>query len=68
MELYALGIATANGRTQGPPLHYRNSATIWQRSFYDHVIRNERSLNAIWEYISDNPVNWEHDIDKIITL
>ena len=33
------------------------SGQIWQRSFYDHVIRNERSLNAVREYISNNPEN-----------
>jgi REP element-mobilizing transposase RayT len=26
----------------------------WQRSFYDHIIRNEESLNKIREYITDN--------------
>ncbi|MFH1441333.1 MAG: transposase [Candidatus Omnitrophota bacterium] len=41
---------------------------IWQRSFYDHIIRNERSLNAIREYISNNPVNWERDIDNLINI
>ncbi len=44
------------------------SAKIWQRSFYDHVIRNEYSLNAIREYIADNPVNWETDLDNLINL
>ncbi len=44
------------------------SGQIWQRSFYDHVIRNERSLNAIREYISLNPENWEQDIDNLINL
>jgi REP element-mobilizing transposase RayT len=44
------------------------SATIWQRLFYDHIIRNERSLIAIREYIADNPVNWEQDIDDLINL
>ncbi len=38
------------------------SGQIWQRSFYDHVIRNERSLNAVREYISNNPENWEENI------
>lgn len=38
----------------------------WQRSFYDHVIRNEKSLNQIREYIIDNPANWDHDEDNII--
>ena len=33
----------------------------WQRSFYDHVIRNKESLEKIREYILSNPENWEHD-------
>ena len=41
---------------------------IWQRSFYDHVIRNEHSLNAIREYILDNPVNWEQDMENLLNL
>jgi len=36
---------------------------LWQRSFYDHIIRNKRSLHAIREYIVKNPVNWKQDID-----
>ncbi|MFC1493789.1 transposase [Thermodesulfobacteriota bacterium] len=39
---------------------------VWQRSFYDHIIRNKRSLNAIREYIQDNPLNWERDIDNLL--
>jgi len=38
----------------------------WQRSFYDHVIRNKESLEKIREYIISNPDNWErakHFID-----
>ncbi|MFH1395040.1 MAG: transposase [Candidatus Omnitrophota bacterium] len=34
---------------------------LWQRSFYDHIIRNEVSLNKIREYIISNPVNWAED-------
>ena len=44
------------------------SGKIWQRSFYDHIIRNERSLNAIREYIFNNPENLEQDIDNLINL
>ncbi|MEJ2635630.1 MAG: transposase [Calditrichia bacterium] len=44
------------------------SGKIWQRSFYDHVIRNERSLNAIRDYIADNPNNWEQDIEHLLDL
>ena len=32
----------------------------------DHFIRNRRSLNAIKEYIQNNPINWEYDIENLI--
>lgn len=35
--------------------------TVWQRNYYEHIIRNERSLNKIREYILQNPYNWEKD-------
>ncbi|MCK4730578.1 MAG: transposase [Candidatus Aenigmarchaeota archaeon] len=44
------------------------SGKIWQRSFYDHIIRNERSLDAVREYISNNPENWEQDIENLLNL
>ena len=33
----------------------------WQKSFYDHVIRDEISLHKIREYILANPAMWESD-------
>ena len=33
----------------------------WQRSFYDHVIREEEDLNHIREYIRNNPLKWAFD-------
>jgi len=33
----------------------------WQKSFYDHIIRNEKSLNKIRNYIYNNPLKWELD-------
>jgi putative transposase len=35
--------------------------SLWQRSFYDHVIRDEASLNRIREYIASNPLRWDLD-------
>ena len=32
--------------------------SIFQRSYYDHVIRNQRDYNEIWEYIENNPRKW----------
>ncbi|WP_180270772.1 transposase [Sporanaerobium hydrogeniformans] len=34
---------------------------IWQRSFHDHIIRNEQAYQKIWEYIDTNPLKWELD-------
>lgn len=34
---------------------------LWQRGFYDHVIRDEASLNRIREYIATNPLRWHLD-------
>ena len=33
----------------------------WQSRFYDHIIRNEKSLKHIQSYIINNPANWEKD-------
>ena len=34
---------------------------IWQKSYYDHVIRGEQDYKEIWEYIENNPKQWEED-------
>jgi len=36
-------------------------AKIWQRNYYEHVIRNEDELNRIREYIANNPAQWAFD-------
>jgi REP element-mobilizing transposase RayT len=36
-------------------------APVWQRNYYEHVIRNEDDLVRIREYIANNPVQWEID-------
>jgi len=36
-------------------------ALIWQRNYYEHIIRDERSLNRIREYIANNPAQWDTD-------
>jgi REP element-mobilizing transposase RayT len=34
---------------------------VWQRGFYDHVIRNDESLNRIRDYIATNLLRWHLD-------
>ena len=31
---------------------------IFQRSYYDHIIRNQEDYNEVWEYIENNPAKW----------
>ncbi|MGM9607334.1 MAG: REP-associated tyrosine transposase [Oscillospiraceae bacterium] len=40
-----------------PPFH----GQVWQRSFYDHIIRNDDDYRTIWEYIENNPAKWKED-------
>lgn len=66
-------IEIEDGRTQFAPTisqiikQYKGSITkqlnysIWQKSFYEHVIRNEKEYYLIKQYIQDNPLNWEKD-------
>lgn len=35
--------------------------TIWQRNYYEHIIRNESDLQRIRQYIIQNPMKWESD-------
>ena len=35
--------------------------TIWQRSYHDHIIRNEMDYKEIWEYIDTNVIKWKLD-------
>lgn len=34
---------------------------LWQRNYYEHIIRNEKEYSQIQQYIQDNPLNWEND-------
>ncbi len=38
-----------------------NETGIWQRNYYDRIIRNDKELNAIRDYIESNPRNWAED-------
>ncbi len=38
---------------------------VFQRNYYEHIVRNERELNAIREYIENNPANWAADMDNL---
>lgn len=50
---YIDGVQNANW----PPFPNR----LWQRNYYEHVIRNEEDYQFIYEYVLCNPQSWELD-------
>ena len=42
--------------------HQTASHPVWQRNYYDHIIRNDTDLNRIREYMQTNPAKWESDL------
>jgi REP element-mobilizing transposase RayT len=48
-SISAIQVSSVLGRTGQP---------LWQRNYYEHIIRNETSLARIREYIASNPQNW----------
>jgi len=44
-----------------------SSVPVWQRNYYERVIRNDEELNRIRQYIADNPLNWAIDSENPFT-
>ena len=34
---------------------------VWQRAYYDHVVRDEKDYGEVWAYIEYNPLRWSED-------
>lgn len=41
-----------------------SGVSVWQRNYYEHIIRDERDYANIFDYIQTNPLNWETDEEK----
>jgi hypothetical protein len=40
-------------------------ADIWQRNYWEHIIRSNRELDSIRDYIEDNPLRWLADPENL---
>jgi hypothetical protein len=38
---------------------------VWQRNYYEHIIRNETELEEIRQYILQNPLRWDDDPENV---
>lgn len=41
---------------------------VWQRNYYEHIIRNEDEMNRIREYIINNPAKWSEDENNPVNI
>jgi REP element-mobilizing transposase RayT len=48
-------------RDVGNRLIRSDNVGMWQKSYHDHIIRDEKSYQKIYEYIETNPVQWDLD-------
>lgn len=40
---------------------WKNNEPVWQRNFYEHVVRDQSDFDRIYTYIENNPVTWQND-------
>ena len=50
---YIMGVKSNNWK--------RFNKRLWQRNYYEHIIRNEKELYEIRKYILEKPIKWESD-------
>ena len=71
------GISSAAGSLSAIVRSYKSGVTrrsrqlgigqdIWQARFYDKLLRSDAIINAVREYIRNNPANWAEDSDNIV--
>lgn len=53
-------ISTVINQTKGV-ISKKAGFSVWQKGFYDHVIRNDNDYQEIWNYIEGNPSKWAED-------
>jgi REP element-mobilizing transposase RayT len=64
-----LGKIVRRFKAKASRIIHRNGYTDfkWQRNYHDRVIRNEKELNAVREYVLYNPLRWEYDRENSLS-
>lgn len=60
--LKAISAINANG------ILCRSGRPVWQRNYYDHIIRSEDDMNKIREYVETNPSGWHEDEENPLKI
>ena len=61
---HIIGAFKTTGATRVNKLRRQIGMAVWQKSFYDRVVRNDGELERIQDYIRNNPIKWEEDRDN----
>lgn len=56
-----VGYFKMNAAKRANEIRLASGVPLWQRNYYEHIIRNEADLRRIREYIANNPLKWELD-------
>ena len=71
-ELGSLGALVASFKTRAAiainALRNTPGAPVWQRNYYEHIIRGDADLLRVREYIRDNPAKWAEDSENPANL
>jgi len=59
-----IGAFKTTAATRINKLHHQLGAIVWQKGYYEHIVRNDRELDRIREYIWQNPKQWKEDRDN----
>jgi len=59
-----IGYFKMNSAKQINQLRHSSGKPVWQRNYYEHVVRNENELNRIRNYIQINPMDRHLDVEN----
>lgn len=59
-----IGYFKMNSANKINQLRHSSGKPVWQRNYYEHVVRNENELNRIRKYIQVNPMDWHLDVEN----
>jgi REP element-mobilizing transposase RayT len=60
-----IGYFKMNSAKQINQINNTMGSPVWQRNYYEHIIRDEKELNDIRQYIINNPMNWVNDENRL---
>ena len=60
----AIGYLKMNTSKEINLLQDTTGAPVWQRNYFEHIIRDEAALNRIRAYIQSNPQRWHFDVEN----